>query len=292
MSTPSAPADPASARLIVRLAESEAGGIPYFLFPGAGGHVFPFQPFARLLADRRTGLGLVDPTLLDDESLPSSVEDYAKRMVEDVRIMAPTGPYLLAGYSTGGLVAFEVARLLRASAQSVGLLLIDSVLPGGLRKKPLVRRFLMRATDPDARGYPLSVFMPFLATRYRRLRGSLQAGLQERPRVLSQRLVYAKARARAARSRYRPCPCRIPAILIRATQVSPRFEPPDDYGWGRYVQLLSVIDVGAEHGEIYKGANIRPLADAASEAMDQLEQALSSKHRTGGRCLTGRLITS
>lgn len=268
------PGGAASTRLIVRLAESDTGRTPYFLFPGAGGHVFPFQPFARLLAASRTGLGLVDPTLFDDESPPTSVEGYARRMIEDVRALVPRGPYLLAGYSSGGLVALEVARLLQASAQPVGLLLIDSVLPGGLRKKPLMRRFLMRAADAEAPGYPLSIFLPFLATRYKRLRGALQAGMQPRPQALGQRLLYAKARAHAARSRYRPRPCRVPAVLIRATQVPPRFEKPDDYGWSNYVRLLAKIDIGATHGELYKGANIQPLADAATVALDQLDLAL------------------
>jgi thioesterase domain-containing protein len=237
--------------------------------------VFPFQPFARLLARRRTGLGLVDPTLIDDEPLPGSIEDYARRMLEDLRAVAPTGPYLLAGYSSGGLVAFEVARLLRASAQDVGVLLIDSVLPGGLRKKPLLRRLLLRVTDTAAPGYPWSVFGGFLTTHYRRAIGALAAGGADRPEGLAARLVFARARARAARGRYRPRPCPVPAILIRATRLSPRFEPSGDYGWARQLELLGVVDIGAAHGDLYKGANIEPLADAAGAALDRLEAAIS-----------------
>jgi len=40
----------------------------------------------------------------------------------------PAGPYLLAGHSFGGAVAFEMARLLQAQGREVRLLLLDSIL--------------------------------------------------------------------------------------------------------------------------------------------------------------------
>jgi acetoacetyl-CoA synthetase len=46
--------------------------------------------------------------------------------VEAVRALQPAGPYALAGYSFGGLVAFEMARALRAAGDVVEFLgLID-----------------------------------------------------------------------------------------------------------------------------------------------------------------------
>src|SRR5262249_20808874 len=50
--------------------------------------------------------------------------------VDEVRRTARSGPYLLAGWSMGGLVAFEMARQLVAAGHEVGMLaLLDTHLP-------------------------------------------------------------------------------------------------------------------------------------------------------------------
>jgi thioesterase domain-containing protein len=47
--------------------------------------------------------------------------------IEALRVIQPEGPYLLGGWSYGGIVAFEMARKLQAQGQQVALLaLIDS----------------------------------------------------------------------------------------------------------------------------------------------------------------------
>jgi thioesterase domain-containing protein len=52
--------------------------------------------------------------------------------VESLLAFRPQGPYLLAGSSLGGFLAFEMARRLRALGHEVALLaLIDSPAPGG-----------------------------------------------------------------------------------------------------------------------------------------------------------------
>ena len=54
----------------------------------------------------------------------------AARYLADVREVQPAGPYLLGGWSYGGVVAFEMARQLEAAGQEIALLaLLDSELP-------------------------------------------------------------------------------------------------------------------------------------------------------------------
>ncbi|MDR6673228.1 thioesterase domain-containing protein [Xanthomonas translucens] len=58
-----------------------------------------------------------------------SVEQLAQRYVALVRSVQPDGPYHLAGYSLGGLLAFEMAGQLEANGHAVGSVsMIDSVL--------------------------------------------------------------------------------------------------------------------------------------------------------------------
>jgi thioesterase domain-containing protein len=54
-------------------------------------------------------------------------------MVAAMRTLQPSGPYHLAGWSMGGVLAYEMARQLRQVGETVGLLaLLDSYTPAAL----------------------------------------------------------------------------------------------------------------------------------------------------------------
>ena len=55
-------------------------------------------------------------------NLHRSIEDMARAYVEEIRALRPHGPYFLAGYSGGGVVAFEMAQQLKALGEEVPLL--------------------------------------------------------------------------------------------------------------------------------------------------------------------------
>jgi thioesterase domain-containing protein len=65
----------------------------------------------------------------------------AARYLELLRSSAPRGPYAIAGYSFGGLIAYEMAQQLRARGEEVVLLaLFDSVLPRARPRPTLEER--------------------------------------------------------------------------------------------------------------------------------------------------------
>jgi len=104
------------------------------------------------------------------------VEDIAADCIDAIRRHQPTGPYLLAGYSSAGIVAFEIARQLEAANSKVGLLaLIDSFSPRAKRKQSLtqvaaglVRRLRLRLIQE--RAYHALLHRSSLS-RWRRLEG-------------------------------------------------------------------------------------------------------------------------
>ncbi len=74
--------------------------------------------------------GFAAPGLNSDAPFVSSLEAMAAAYLRDVREQQPRGPYLLGGYSMGGVVAFEMARQLEAGGEAAALLvLIDSFAP-------------------------------------------------------------------------------------------------------------------------------------------------------------------
>jgi thioesterase domain-containing protein len=57
----------------------------------------------------------------------TSIEQMAQSQLQGVRSVQPKGPYVLIGYSLGGLVTLEMARLLSQQGERVALLMmIDS----------------------------------------------------------------------------------------------------------------------------------------------------------------------
>ncbi|GAA2719182.1 alpha/beta fold hydrolase [Actinocorallia aurantiaca] len=101
---------------------------PLFCLPPAGGLAWPYFGLIPHLPADQPVYGLQARGFLDaDEPLHASVEDAARDHVAHLRSVQPHGPYHLAGYSLGGLIAYEAARQLRAAGEEVALLaLIDS----------------------------------------------------------------------------------------------------------------------------------------------------------------------
>jgi thioesterase domain-containing protein len=79
----------------------------------------------------------IQPRGLEERAIPdSSVRAAARRALREMRAARPAGPYTLAGYSYGALVAFEAARQLEARGEDSGLLVIfDGMAPRRSRKR-------------------------------------------------------------------------------------------------------------------------------------------------------------
>ncbi len=66
-----------------------------------------------------------------------TVEDLARGLMASVRASQPSGPYVIAGYSIGGLVAYELARQLIEAGESVAWLgMLDSASSTVLGQRP------------------------------------------------------------------------------------------------------------------------------------------------------------
>ncbi|GAC1538344.1 MAG: hypothetical protein NVS2B17_12160 [Candidatus Velthaea sp.] len=92
------------------------------------------------------------PLGIDGSPVPSTIEAAATEYLLRIRSIAPTGPYRLGGYCQGGLIAFELARQLRAAGEGVdALILVD---PGTAPDLAFVRPPLhlyarLRALSPE-----------------------------------------------------------------------------------------------------------------------------------------------
>jgi hypothetical protein len=88
----------------------------------------PDQPFYAL-----------DPYRLNDLAIPPTLEEIAATHLEVLRAIQPEGPYLLGGFCNGGLVAYEMARQLSATGQTVDLLVLMDPMPLAQHSRLLYR---------------------------------------------------------------------------------------------------------------------------------------------------------
>lgn len=103
---------------------------PFFCVHPVGGHVLGLRHIARHLGDDQPFYGLQALGLDGDRPPLTTIESMATHYLREVRSIQPRGPYYLGGYSFGGSVALEMARLLQGMGETVALLaVLDTVLP-------------------------------------------------------------------------------------------------------------------------------------------------------------------
>jgi acetoacetyl-CoA synthetase len=99
-------------------------GHPVFIAHGLGGSAMEFFQLVKHIEGINPIYGLqargTDGT---DEPL-DRIEDMAQFHIDAIREIQTTGPYFLIGYSLGGLVALEMARKLKETGHSIGLLVL------------------------------------------------------------------------------------------------------------------------------------------------------------------------
>lgn len=85
---------------------------PLFCFHGVGGNVLNYLNLIPYLPSDLPLYGLQSSGVDGKRVYLDSIEAMAKKYIVEIKVVQPKGPYLLAGGSMGGLIAFEVARQL------------------------------------------------------------------------------------------------------------------------------------------------------------------------------------
>jgi thioesterase domain-containing protein len=125
---------------------------PLFITHGLGGSVMDFFQVVKHIQTPHAIYGMQAKGIDGAEEPSDRIEDMARHSLEAVKQLQPRGPYLLVGYSLGGLVTLEMARQLTAEGEKVALLaMLDSYpeiryLSFAQRSRLLARLATRRAT--------------------------------------------------------------------------------------------------------------------------------------------------
>jgi len=240
-----------------------------FCFPGTSGHCVHFAPLATNLGLDQPCYGLTAPGADGEHPPLERIEDIAAAILPKIKLVQPRGPYQFAGFSFGGLLAFEAAQQLRLQGETVSVLaLFDTFTPQGHLSRPRWQRLALHTYILMTRAGRIEHVRRHLKDR----RDRLQAGrARERPATTDSGareqilLELERVHRRAARI-YRPRPYSDGLLLFRATERSAemmfsRVEKQTN-GWGALAaERVRVIDFPGTHTSLVQPANAAKAAE-------------------------------
>ncbi len=268
--------------------QPHGAGYPFFCVPGGGSDVIALEPLARYMGTQQPFYGLQYAGLDGRYSPKTNVEDMARSYLREIRQLQPAGPYFIGGSSGGGVVAFEMARLLRQQGQEVALVaLLDAHGPGyphpkqnlsmPLRAYELVRRTLLtEAATSNLTWAALSLGLrrsfelqrARIASWYSRLR---QRALGHRYRYFA--LLAANIRANR---QYACLPYDGKVVLFRTPpeRIARTLDPDPTYGWSRFTRgKLTIVDIPGYHSAHINEPHVQVLASRLNDVIAQVAAA-------------------
>jgi thioesterase domain-containing protein len=267
-----------AARSIVVPVRPEGDLPPLFCIHGGDGGVFFYRDLAEQLPPGRPLLAIESPALsADEEAVPVPVEETAAAYVEALRQHQPSGPYHLAGYSYGGLLVIEIARILLAAGETVAFAgLFDTINPAA----PIRQYTLLQRAEVfwDAQEHPgllgkigriLTRTREGIATHLRvrfEIRAARNSGVTEPHSQL--RMLKVRETHWESMKAYQPAPLGCHITLFKSRATDDKFDIPEDYGWRPLVDSIEIVDVEGKHLTMFEPQHVASLAREINKRLD------------------------
>ncbi|SNY23214.1 arthrofactin-type cyclic lipopeptide synthetase C [Pseudomonas sp. LAMO17WK12:I6] len=272
-----------------------AHGTPLFLLHEFSGRDVYFPTLAQHIGGEFPIYGLPGVTLGQPQL--RTLECMAQRMVGIIRAVQPHGPYRLAGWSFGGVLAHEVAQQLLGLDEPVEFIgMLDSYAPNplaqdkamwsgeGLDKRQLLghcrgRSLMLGAESEAALAAVQALEAQVEQLDFPELFKRCQAQQLTDPELATVSAADAwhyfdrEAAHRLALAHYRVSPASQPIHLFRAQELMEgQSLPSPTRGWEERfnIGLLRCIDIPGDHRTMMKHPHIQALGQAITQALETL----------------------
>ncbi|MCU0748413.1 MAG: amino acid adenylation domain-containing protein, partial [Akkermansiaceae bacterium] len=261
---------------IVTLAEG-GNQHPLFCIHGGDGGVLFYRGLAALMPKDLPFHAIESLELGNSGKIEAcSIEDTAAAYVANLLKVQSSGPFRLAGYSFGGVVAHEMACQLTKLGHKVEFLgLFDTHNPAApARAYSMGER--LRVFWQQSAGEPFF-------TRIGQLRARIGEGIRTNRRVKAELAAAAAGPADAysdlrrvqvreenwrAMQAYRPAPFPGRITLFKTSHVNDKVERPADYGWAELASSgLDIVSVSGHHLALFASEHIGTLAEALTRSL-------------------------
>jgi thioesterase domain-containing protein/acyl carrier protein len=256
----------------------EGAGLPLILVDAGP----MYRPLVRKLGNDQPVYGMALPKL-SDLPKPFTVTDIAANLVEALSESGVQGPYCLAGWSTAGVIAYEMAQQLRARGQEVALLvLFDTNNPAYLRKfhgwRQLPYRFFFFLEKLYYHRRKFLSMSPWKAWRHFRERTQKfdlkdplppaeveDASEEEQGDELFRYSWQVQYQAAAS---YTPKPCDLTLVLLRSEAFQTGWYRDPHLGWGKVALAgLHMFEMPGEHDHMFLEPDVQRLAESLQRCL-------------------------
>jgi thioesterase domain-containing protein/acyl carrier protein len=240
---------------------------PLFCVHPAGGTVFCYLELARHLPADQPLYGL-QAQGIDGAAAPhDTVEEMAAHYIKAMRLVQPHGPYMVCGWSSGGILAFEVARQLAEAGEETKLLaLFDAGVAdpdNPFEESDLAPMLKMLFPEEDQeRAAELENLPPDEQLAYFRERAELAqlvvAGADASQASFIFEVFRKNVQAIAA---YKPSPYPGKITLFRAQAHATPMHRDEFLGWGRWASEVEAVETPGDHVTMFREPTIRIVAE-------------------------------
>jgi amino acid adenylation domain-containing protein len=246
--------------------------LPFFCVHPSSGDTFAYADLARCIGPDQPFYAFQSRGLDGKQEPLESIEAMAGYYISLLRSVQPRGPYLIGGWSMGGIVAYEMAQQLSTQGESVALLaMLDAtILPaveGGDKEmvyawmgKDLPWEQFMQLNEEEQAGYLLEYM--------RRIGFELPT---TDVLLFRNHMRLFEINSRAV-SYYTPSPYNGTMTVFRCREASAHIPP--DLGWGKFVRgLLEIHEVPGNHHSMMDYPHVEELAHQLRACLDKTLQS-------------------
>jgi polyketide synthase 13 len=279
---------------LVRTLRARPGGsdnVPVFVFHAAGGSTVVYEPLLSRLPK--------DTPMYGFERVEGSIEQRAAEYVPKLLEMGGNGPFILAGWSLGGVLAYACAIGLKRTGADVRFVgLIDAVRPG--EEIPTTKEETRKRWGRYARFAEKTFNVSIPEIPYEQLEATDDEGqirivldaLKESAVQIPggiiehQRTSYLDNRA-IDTAKIEPYDGHVTLYMADryhddAIMFEPRYATrKPDGGWGEWVSDLEVVPIGGEHIQAIDEPIIAKVGAHMSQALSKIEAESSQKSEVG-----------
>jgi acetoacetyl-CoA synthetase len=269
-------------------------GTPLFLVHGVSGTVMECSALIAAMQTLRPVFGLQARGLDGEQPAQRHVHEIAASYIGQMRRVQPTGPYAVAGYSFGGLIAVEIAQQLSRAGEQIELLcLLDTY--ADERYLPWRARLQHNCSYVGwhwrrLRAVPKSQLAGYLKDRlanaadHLRMRSGRMAHRPDSHNApMPPALRTVRETLRVAMTTYRPRPYHAGPILYVHATTAQTNRSNQLALWQHVARAgLDVVEVSCDHFDLIAEPNVQVVAAALDRRLNRSDQSRTDFPALGG----------
>ncbi|MCB0517420.1 MAG: amino acid adenylation domain-containing protein [Lewinellaceae bacterium] len=264
---------------------------PLYLVHGGGLHVLFYQNLVKYLDDDQPIFALQARGLNGDEEPLDRIEEMAAHYIREMLAQNQEGPYCLAGYSLGGLIAWEMAKQLQEMGKEVPLLsLFDAVAKyewagdgGSAKWKKLFKKagfnLSLMLRDPAA---AVEYKKHVLKMNFQHQKGKLRIAYRNNAthEIEEGYLPYGSEvyeKSLEAYDKYELQPLDIQVDLFKAKEQMFYLHDPEFYGWDKFAKRGVVVhEIEGNHLTLFDEPNGKAVAAILEKRLGEIHETTTT----------------